>query len=317
MIAVNGDPDAAFENIRRTWEALRAGGVEPIAFTCELDSGFASTDATKRKTILRLNRLIKSYCIENGITLVDMRALFSDPTSAAGLSATTYHNADNLHPNIYGARALGQAVATALTGKVNPISLLPDSRLVDASGEFFSNPLMYGSGGGVWQCSGTPPDGVNALKWAGAGTWTASAEARTTEADGDAMGYNAILSTSAISADDAIEFGMASVHEAVAAAGATSLRGVCHIKVTGASKISSLTVGIVMVVDSVEHLVTGMEHWLLNAGAPDIDIKIETPVAVIPAGTVTEIKLVVRAAGFVGSGACSLKMGRAQIYKVA
>lgn len=314
LLATTGNPETAFNNVRNTWEYLRGHGVIPIASTCELDSGFAATDATKRKTILQLNAYIKDYCFAHGIKLLDLRALFADPTSVDGLSKTVYHVEDRLHPNIYGAKVIGEALADLLRNDVSSVSYLPETKLVDSAREYFSNPLMGGSDGICYQCTGTLPTNMIGALWGGSGAWVGSVVARTLEADGDTIGYNAVLSSNNAQTTDGLELTTSSMHETINSTAPTAIRAVCHFKLSGAHRIGNYTVGFVATVDGVEILVSALEAYMLHTNAPTIDIKLETPKFNIPTGTLSDLRFVIRCLNFTETGSVSVSLGRLQVF---
>lgn len=142
-------PDITFANLTAIYEQLKAVGIQVVACTIPIAQGMAQENDPQQ-----LNALIRRYCSDNGIQLVDFASVYSDvdnnsyPYQLAGVTG------DGVHPSRYGAQLMAIPLIDALT----PYARYKNSWLTRNAfdGNIIDNPLNTGTGGAIE--SGVAPD---------------------------------------------------------------------------------------------------------------------------------------------------------------
>jgi lysophospholipase L1-like esterase len=180
-------------NLLTIWKALAAAGIVPVLCTLTPRNDFASGGTIG--PLLQLNLWIQRQARLNGWPCVDLynACAATGPGASGGWAAGL--NGDNVHPNGKGAKAMGQAVATALQTWTTPgPPFLPTVPADTASGRYngLGNPLFTdtnadGTPDG-WTLSGAP----TAASAADAAVVGNAFSITRTAADGFASGPNTI-----------------------------------------------------------------------------------------------------------------------------
>ena len=115
-----------FNGIKSMLDDITYRGIRVILFTLlpvtsELSGISGVTLDYRTLYVMQLNDLLRRYARQNPLVyLVDAHQVLLDTTSALGFGVTNYYY-DGLHLSPLGAYTLGNAVYTALAGKVTPI----------------------------------------------------------------------------------------------------------------------------------------------------------------------------------------------------
>lgn len=108
---------ASLANIATIVNTLRAAKIEPVLLTIPPNTGSglsAQAVAAQRRWVVAFNAGLRTYANTNGVRMVDAYAILVDPST--GGYRTSLGNSDGVHPTAAGSKALGVAIAKALTG---------------------------------------------------------------------------------------------------------------------------------------------------------------------------------------------------------
>lgn len=197
-----------FANLRSMYTLCVNAGIVPIALTVlPLATGHANF-ATAMPRILQLNQLIKNHCAQSGILCVDAYTAIADSAAANGGALNNTLESDFVHPACYGARLVGAAVASALSGIPTAPKLTvsqADNFGADSSNWNLMDQAPWLTSGGTAGAgvSGTVASGFTCQRTGGSGTAVASVNARTVANDGDTIGQNQTLVITSGGASDA------------------------------------------------------------------------------------------------------------------
>lgn len=107
---------ATMTNLMSIWTTLARAGITPILATLTPRNDFVAGN----NQIITLNSWIARQARLNGWPLVDFYAAVVDPATNIYLSG---YNLDTVHPNVVGAKAMGQALATQMSNLMGYNSL--------------------------------------------------------------------------------------------------------------------------------------------------------------------------------------------------
>lgn len=146
-------------NLQTIYDALLGAGITPIATTMLPKQTLLNAS---RAPLDRMSMWITRYATAKNFPVVDITTPFINPVDAnwIGYAVPGTYNADNTHPNGAGAKAIGQAIWTAIQGYLPPRSPFFPTHNVEGASTFyptFANALHLNDAGtdGI-------PDGYNA-----------------------------------------------------------------------------------------------------------------------------------------------------------
>lgn len=148
-ITAGRTPDQIIASLQTIITGLTSVGVRPIVGTITARTGLTATQLGYQMTV---NRWIKQTAPTLGAVVVNWAAHLSN---ADGTPKTDVL-ADGLHPTVYGASLMGQALADVLRPLLPALDRLPSSNADSPVPNFLTNPMMTGTTGLV-STGGTGP----------------------------------------------------------------------------------------------------------------------------------------------------------------
>lgn len=192
-----------FANLQNIYKQCRQRGIRVVALTIlPLETGHPSYSLAVQEAICAVNALIRQECkSQPSMILVDAFAVVVDPLSASCQPLTGYLQTDHIHPAPRGAKAIGEAYASAISPFMPLVNGLissgADNRAIGSTNPNFwpslpSVPTGGSINNGTVHMTGVAPSGFDIRTSVGNPTSAvASAPARTLAANGDTIGYNA------------------------------------------------------------------------------------------------------------------------------
>ena len=153
----NGVSNDTFRaNIKALVAKIRAINAKPVLMTMPPVNSAATA---QKLQIVQNNAWLAYYGASEGIPVIDMYGIVTDPTT--GNYLTAMDNGDGIHPSIAGRQAIGQEMANQLGPLLTKIPMLSRSNVDPAN--VLQNGLMVNSASGLaasWSVNGSVPAGV-------------------------------------------------------------------------------------------------------------------------------------------------------------
>lgn len=132
----------AFTNIFRQ---LRFAGIIPVV--CSMSAQSGNTDA-QNIARYKINDFCRQYAVKYGLPFVDLHAATTDPLTGGWIAG---YNQDVSHPTPLGAKAMGNAVATAMSQWQAPTTPQKAESVTTptSSNNILTNPLFVDSAAGL------------------------------------------------------------------------------------------------------------------------------------------------------------------------
>ena len=258
---------------------------------------------------------MREYCYRTaGMCIyVDTYAPVVDPTSTTGAFSTGM-SADGTHITAKGARARGRAIANTLAPFFpGVIATLPSSAaeswsIDNTSKQVVQNPMMLGTGG-------TTPAGTCAANWtigAESGSATITGTAGISRTDG--IGSNQRVVISAASSGALVNIRQTNFQSRVAIG--DTIYGVGSIKLSGMSDVTYVRPSVEVVIDGTGYSISTFFASTTTYDQTDFELSFMTPEFLLAGTTISNLSYYVRVGfGTSGTGAATLELGRAGIYK--
>lgn len=312
---------------------LLAAGFRVVALTgTPLGSGHANYSVANQNKLIEIAHAIRAYCLATpGMVCLDSFAAVVDPTSATAQCRSGYQHTDNIHFSPMGCDAIGQ-VGAALLAPLIPsqntliCSAADNYGTSSANTNILDGGMFQGTGGtatsGSGSVSGTIATGWEVANEIGGATVVCTTAARTVADDGDTIGNNQVATITFAAANNMVSIKSSDV-KARLAVGETYYAEAA-VEISGISNLKQLYFAILYVAtggrtvyarvfeSNTQTQPTRDRKYVLRTA----DFVIPDPTLVTAGSTISSVKvyLVAQASA---AGAAVLKMGRAQMRKVA
>jgi lysophospholipase L1-like esterase len=278
-----------------------------------------SQSAGNSRKVQQVNQAMREWCKRSygQVIFVDTYAAMVDSTLTTGALASGMSD-DSLHPSGKGARAMGQAIATALQYLIPNRNWLPSSNgesygIDSSSKQLLDNP-MHGTGSAV-SATGTGASGTVPSSWLGSASGMTAGTAvftpSQTRSDGIGLEQKIVVANAEASSSVNIRQNPAAARFAIG----DTVYFVGQMRVSGAANIKTLSFGGSVTIDSVAQQINCLEaSGTTNYDSSDATLTFQSKDLVLT-GTTINSSSFVAAVTFNASGSGTFYIGRCGFYK--
>lgn len=300
-------------NLKSICAQLAGHGAQVVLLT-------VAPNATYSKGVQQVNQALREWVNggAKGVILVDTYTAMVNPTSTTGALASGMSD-DALHPSGKGARAMGQAIATAIGGLIPSRNFLPssaaESYAIDStSKQLLDNPLCAAGGGAP---TGTGASGSLPVGWSGsAGGSGAASAVFSTQSRTDGIGLDAQVIVTGAASGSSVNIRQTGLVGRAAIGDTVYLCG--QLKISGAADIRTVAVAGNITIDGVTYQINLLEaSGTTNVDQSDVTLTIRTPNFTLAGASITSIQYIASVTfGTSGAGAGTIRFGRLGMYKI-
>ena len=324
-------------NLQTIYTTLHNAGIKVIALTILPLAASHANYATANPIIVRINTWIRNFINSvPGIYLVDAFNVVVDPTSTGSAPLANYLKTDYIHPAAIAAQAIGYEFYRVMNAVMPPWNMLvasaADNKFSNATNK---NILDTAAGAGLFLGTGGTASGTGMTGTTVAATWTctneigtatavATTEARTVVNDGDAIGWNQVVTISSAASGNVVSIKSADFKANLATGDRFFAEG--HLQCSGMSAVTEVQFYAAIAANSgaVTVYCSALDKTDTTFSQNNISLQLRTPVMTMPdptklgtgsPGTIANVKLYAWIK-FGGAGAAVMKLGRCSVRKV-
>jgi lysophospholipase L1-like esterase len=275
--------------------------------------------AGNSRKVQQVNQAMREWCQRTygQVIFVDTYAPMVDSTLTTGALASGMSD-DSLHPSGKGARAMGQAIATALQYLLPNRNFLPSSNgesygIDSSSKQLLDNP-MHATGSAV-SATGTGASGTVPSSWLGSASGMTAGTAvftpSQTRSDGIGREQKIVVANAEAASSVNIRQNPAAARFAIG----DTVYLVGQIRITGGANIKTISFGGTVTIDAVANQINCLEtSGTTNFDSTDVTLTFQSPDLVLTGTSITAATFVA-ALTFNASGAATFYVGRCGFYK--
>lgn len=307
--------DVTISNSKATCLALLNSGIKVCLLATTPYTGHA--DAVWRAHVQ--NAALREWAryVPN-LVFVDTYSVMVNPTDAAGNLASGM-SGDALHPSAKGARAMGYAIAQALSKYITSPTILPssvsESWATSANeGQLYTNPLFTGTTGTLLGTA-TGASGV-ATGWsAGVSSGTVSSCVCSLVARPDGFGFNQKIVASGGGSGGQIQIRQGTLAARTTMGKTLALAGA--LKISGCTDVASIGFQFSATIGGVTKQIHAFDPGSTTWDQTDLgEIIARTPNFTLDGTAITSLNTFIQVTfGTSGTGAATLELGRAALYQ--
>ena len=268
--------------------------------------------------VQQINQAMREWCMRTSgnAIYIDTYSALVNPTSTTGAFASGMSD-DNLHLSAKGARAAGQAIANALSPILPMRNFLPSSAaesygVDNGSKQLLDNPLMAS---GASAPTGTGASGTLPTSWLGSVGGSVSSAVYSQVARADGIGQDCQIAVTGAASGASVNIRQSSL--AGRAAIGDTLYTCGEISISGATDVRGVNIGAAVTIDGVTQQINVLEiSGSTNYDSTAFTIRARSNDLLLSGASITSILYNMTVTfGTSGSGAATIKLGRAGFYK--